>query len=349
MSLYDAVADLQTTVEAWSLNRHRRDTSSGFERVTTEFVAEGSDQVGRGEDVTYDTEDHERLDGAALDLPTGEFTVDEFSTALESVELFPAAEPERPVSRPYRRWGVESAVLDLALRQHGQSLASAFDRSYEPLSFVVSTRLGEPPTTDRLEELLAIQPDLGFKLDPTADWDRALAERIEQLASVRILDLKGQYVGTSVDGTVDPDLYETVFETFPDAVVEDPATTDATEQIVADHADRVSWDAPIHGVADVDDRPFEPRWINVKPSRFGTVESLLETIETCQDRGISLYGGGQFELGPGREAIQALAATFYPYASNDVAPGAYNDPTVADDLPASPLAAPDDAVGLSFR
>ena len=33
---------------------------------------------------------------------------------------------------------------------------------------------------------------------------------------------------------------------------------------------------------------------------------------TARERGIALYGGGQFELGPGRGHIQYLASLFHP-------------------------------------
>ena len=39
-----------------------------------------------------------------------------------------------------------------------------------------------------------------------------------------------------------------------------------------------------------------------------------------------MYGGGQFELGPGRGQIQLLASIFHPDTPNDVAPGGYNVP-----------------------
>ena len=66
----------------------------------------------------------------------------------------------------------------------------------------------------------------------------------------------------------------------------------------------MSFDAPVHSLADLDELPVEPRWLNVKPSRFGTVRELLECIDACEERGIAMYGGGQFELGPGRRQIQ---------------------------------------------
>src|SRR2546421_964916 len=120
---------------------------------------------------------------------------------------------------------------------------------------------------------------------------------------VRILDLKGQYRGTPVDQPADPDLYRAVVEIFPEVLIEDPALTDGTLASLRGAEERVSWDAPIHSVADVEALPWEPRWLNVKPSRFGPVRRLLDAIDYCNGRGIRLYGGGQFELGVGRAHI----------------------------------------------
>ena len=51
----------------------------------------------------------------------------------------------------------------------------------------------------------------------------------------------------------------------------------------------------------------------------------------------SPYGGGQWELGPGRGQIQYLASLFHPDTPNDVAPGGYNAPEPQPGLPESPL------------
>jgi len=334
MSLYDSVADLSLEIESHERTTQERATSSGFDRTTTTVALSGAGETGKGEDVTYDTEDHERLVGYDLDL-AGEYTLAEFSDRLNDVDLFP--EPaEREASYHYRRWGFESAALDLALRQAGTDLASALDRGADPVRFVVSTRLGDDPTTDRLDAILDAYPDTEFKLDPTSDWDDDLVAALAEYP-VRILDLKGQYHGTVVDQDPDAALYERVVEGFPDAVVEDPAMTDETRPVVESAADRISWDAPITGVDSIEELPFEPSWLNVKPSRFGTVESLLDSVEYARDRGMSLYGGGQFELDVGRGQIQRLAAVFYPETPNDVAPSGYNDPDVPAGLPTSPL------------
>ena len=346
MTLYERVADLPLVVDDTDLVRAERETSSDFTRVTTTVALHGGGAVGRGEDVTYEATDHEALLAAPPTLPTGEFTLDAYSAALDDVDLFPEP-PERETARHYRRWAVESAALDLALRQAGTNLGAALDRSYDPVRFVASTRLGEAGF-ERIETMLAANPALEFKLDPTPEWDADLVERLADTGRVQVLDLKGYYEGTEVDAEPDPDLYRLVLEGFPEAVVEDAAFTDATRPVLADHEDRLAWDYPITGVASVRELPVAPRWLNVKPSRFGTVASLLDFLEHCEAEGIELYGGGQFELGVGRGQIQALASLFYPDAPNDVAPAGYNDPEPAGDLPESPLGPSEDPAGLGF-
>jgi len=128
-------------------------------------------------------------------------------------------------------------------------------------------------------------------------------------------------------------------DALPDALIEDPNVGDPEKgAILEPHRDRITWDAPIHSVADVDALAFPPRVLNSKPSRFGSVKGLFDFYDVCAERGIRLYGGGQFELGPGRGHIQYLASLFHPEAANDVAPSAYNVVPTPPRLPASPLA-----------
>jgi hypothetical protein len=332
---YDAVADLPVAIDEVEYALRERDTSSGFTRTTTVIELHGDGVVGRGEDVTYRNEAHYDLQDHEVDL-SGRYEFDGFSDHLDGVALFPEDPPDDAAAH-YRRWGFESAALSLACRQNDTDLAALLDREYDPVNFVVSTRLGEPPSTDRVRRILDAYPGTEFKLDPTPEWSGDLVAELAELATVRILDLKGRYEGTEVDAPPDPDLYERVVSAFPEAVIEDPALTDDTRKIV-DHArDRVAWDAPITGVESVEALPFEPEVLNVKPSRFGTVESLFETLAYCDRHGVDCYGGGQFELDVGRTQIQALASLFYPDAPNDVAPGGYNDPEVGSGLPTSPL------------
>lgn len=352
MGYYDRLADLPLVVETERRGRHERDTSSGFVRTTTVVSLAGAGETGRGEDVTYDTPDHEALAGTGPLAPTGEFTLASFSAALDDVDMFPEP-PEQASARHYRRWAYESAALDLALRQADTHLGAALGHERDPVRFVASTRLSpagsdEEPTADRVHALRDRVPGLGFKLDPTSDWDEALVAELDATGAVVTLDLKGQYHGTVVDQEADSALYRRVVEGFPEAVIEDPAVTDETRGLVEETVERVSWDAPVTGVESVEALPFEPRWLNVKPSRFGTVESLLETVSWAEERNVRLYGGGQFELGVGRTQIQTLASLLYPDGPNDVAPRVYNDPEVGADLPTPPLRPSDEPLGVAF-
>jgi hypothetical protein len=364
-TLYDSLADLSLEAEGFDLETREMDTSGGFTRTTTVVTLQGPGATGRGEDVTYETDDHEALwdahDAGALDWGlAGSYTLDSFSAHLDGVDLFPEP-PTQETFRHYRRWAVESAALDLALRQADTDLATALDRNYDPVRFVASTRLdiekggsesddGEEatPSAGRVHAWLDIDPDLEFKLDPTSDWDRELCAELAETGAVRVLDFKNYYEGTDVDSDPDPALYRRVAESFPDAVLEDAKLTDGTRDALAGTGDRLSWDYPVTGVESVEALPVDPQWLNVKPSRFGTVEALLDTVEYCLDRGITMYGGGQYELDVGREHLHAVASAFYPDSPNDVAPKAYNVPEPHADVPSSPLTPPADPVGLSW-
>ena len=98
----------------------------------------------------------------------------------------------------------------------------------------------------------------------------------------------------------------------------------------------------------MDALPFPPRVLNSKPSRFGSVGRLLDFYDACAERGIRLYGGGQFELGPGRGQIQYLASLFHPDAPNDVAPAAFNVVPLPAGLPSSPLAVTPEPTGFRW-
>jgi hypothetical protein len=338
--LYDAVENLDVVIDDYDLEQRESETSSGFTRTTTIVSLHGDGETGRGEDVTYENEAHHALKDASAESPfplTGEFTVDTFSDRLSETDLFHGDEPGQSVFRNYRRWAFESAALDLALKQAGTNLAACLDREYDPVRFVVSTRLEEPPKGDRVVEWLERDPTLEFKLDPTSDWTDETVERLAETKAVRVLDLKGQYHGTEVDQSADPELYELVINAFPDALVEDPELNDETRPLFDEHKNRVSWDYPIRSVETVEDLPWQPDWLNIKPSRFGSVQSVFDTIDYCMENGIEMYGGGQFELSVGRGQIQALASLFYPESPNDVAPRGYNSPEPSDDLPKSPL------------
>ena len=101
-------------------------------------------------------------------------------------------------------------------------------------------------------------------------------------------------------------------------------------------------------MADIESLPFPPRTINIKPSRFGSIEALCDTYDYLEEQGIGAYGGGQFELGVGRVQNQYLASLFHPGAPNDLAPTAYNENELRPGLPESPLAPAPAAIGFDW-
>jgi L-alanine-DL-glutamate epimerase-like enolase superfamily enzyme len=345
---YAAVADLPLVVDGYDLEGHERSPSADFTRRTTVFALHGDGRTGRGEDVAYEPEDHEALAAAEPFEFAFEGTFGEFSDRLDATDLHDDP-PARETNRAYRRWALESAALDLALRQNDTNLGTVLGRAYRPVRFVVSTQV---ESMDRIDTLLAVNPEAEFKLDPEPEWGDAIFDALAAMNEaedrIRVLDLKGFYEGTTVDVPADPDLYERTLETFPDAVIEDAFFTDETRPLLEPEADRLSFDYPVHGVESVEALPVDVRWLNIKPSRFGTVESLLETVAWCEERDVRMYGGGQYELAVGRDQIQAFASLCYPDGPNDVAPRDYNEAQPPQTLPRSPLTPPSDPVGFGW-
>jgi hypothetical protein len=346
VSSYERIAELPLEVESLSFEGRELQFSEQFTRATTLIQLRGpGGETGVGEDVVYDEIDHVNLqaDGpGSIDL-AGSYTLDSFSKRLDEVSVWPAPPVRGEVSELYRRWAFESAALDLALAQAGRSLADVLEREPRPVNFVVSMRLGswpptdEPEKPDRVLALLERYPSTKLKLDPTNQWTQELVDQLVATGAVDSLDLKGQYKGTPVDVETDPELYRMVIEAFPNAWREDPDVTNGTRPLLDPVSDRVTWDAPIHSVADVLDRPWKPRMVNIKPSRFGPLSNLFEMYDWCEREGVQAYGGGQTELGPGRGHIQYLASLFHPDTPNDTAPSGYNNPQLSDGLLTSPL------------
>src|SRR5205085_5602164 len=184
----------------------------------------------------YDAVDQTALQqaGAVHDL-RGTYTLAEFCERIDSLDLFPQP-PQREVSRLYRRWTFHSAGLDLALRQTGRPLHELLGREPSPLTFVVSLRLGEPPTLDPITRRLERYPTLRFKLDPTSSWTPELIEELVATGAVDSVDFKSFYRGTVVDQAPDPVLYSRVVQAFPNAWIEDPdVENERTAAILAPH------------------------------------------------------------------------------------------------------------------
>jgi L-alanine-DL-glutamate epimerase-like enolase superfamily enzyme len=349
MSTYDLVADLPVSIERYELEGLVQNVSSDFERKTTIIHLHGAGETGLGEDVVYDAVDHEIAQKAGPTLAlAGDWTIRSFSEHLATLDLFPEAPQRGEVSQLYRVWAYESAALDLALRQAGKPLHEVLGRQPRPLTFVVSLRLGEPPTLEPVTRRLANYPTLRFKLDPTPAWDAEILDGLVQTGAVDSLDFKGLYEGTPVDNPADPEFYLRIIDPFPDAWIEDPKLTPEVDAALEPHRGRITWDANIHSIADIEALPFAPRMVNLKPSRLGGIKPLFDAYDYTAERGIGAYGGGQFELGVGREHIQYLASVFHPDTPNDTSPTGFHVMDPPPGLQTSPIEPVPSATGFRW-
>src|SRR5579863_8551293 len=349
MATFDLLADLPLVVDGYALEGLSAAISPDMVRHCTVVKIQGQAEVGVGEDVVYSADEQLAFQRAGAVQPlAGNWTLGEFCELVEGLDLF-SQPPEMTVSRLFRIWAFESAALDLALRQGGLSLAGALKREPQPMRYVASLRLGEPPTLDPVSKRLALDATLRFKLDATSSWTPELIAQLADTGAVDSVDFKGMYKGTIVDQGADPVLYQRVVEAFPDAWLEDPdLSSPETAAVLAHEHARITWDAPIHSIADIEALPFPPRMVNIKPSRIGTLRNLCATYDYCAEQGIGAYGGGQTELGPGRGQAQYLAAVFHPDTPNDLAPSAYNQTDPPAGLPASPLVADSNVPGFRW-
>ncbi len=348
MSTFAKLADLPLEIESCSLQGLTKSVALG-ERMTTVVHLLGAGEEGVGEDVIVYPNDQLAFQLAEPPDLTGSWTLAEFGDHIDSLDLF-TVEPLFKAYRAWRRWAFHSAALDLALRQSGSALHEVLAVQPQPMNFVLSASLGEPAHTDALHALRARYPDLRLKLDVSPSWDDRLLGEIAGLGAVDTVDFKGFTPDLGDALPADPALYRRVAEALPDAWLEDPnLNSPEADAALADYRDRITWDTPSRSIADIESLAFAPRMINIKPSRFGSLRELFAAYDFCAERGIGVYAGGMFELGPGRGQAQYLASLFHAQTPNDIAPAGYNDPVPADGLPASPLPPAPTATGFRWE
>jgi L-alanine-DL-glutamate epimerase-like enolase superfamily enzyme len=348
-SRWPLVADLPLVVEGCVFERLHTVQAHGFERVTTHVRLTGGGAEGLGEDVSVHVENGTSLHETDPDLPLrGEWTVASFCEQVQTLDLWP--EPPEWASAPNLRfWALESAGLDLALRQAGRPLHEVLGLEPRPVRFVNSLGLGEQPSIEPLRRRLARSPGVRFKLDAQATWTPELVEEVASTGAVDTIDFKGHYGFEVEDPQALAALYDHVLAAFPPTTyLEDPHDLPEVAERLAGHLDRVSYDAPIRSAQDIGATPLDARVVNVKPSRIGSLRRLFEVYARCEREGRPMYGGGMGELGVGRGQIELLASLFHPDAPNDVAPSAYNEDDPSGELPASPLEPRPQAAGFRW-
>ena len=209
---------------------------------------------------------------------------------------------------PMAKAAVEMALLDLALRRAGRSLASELRGHGGPVE--VGAVVGLAPGLDELLEEVGRRVDEGYtriKVKIRPGWDR------EPLAAVRTAhpavalwaDANGDYREhdlahlCSLDG-LGLGLLEQPFpedELLLHAVLAESIDTPICldESVGSTGALRTA----IHlGALDV---------LNLKPGRVGGLREAVRMLGLCRDHGIPVWCGGMLETGIGRAANLALA------------------------------------------
>ena len=317
----------RSSIERCELRPLVRDTSSGFTKVSIVVRLTGGVHDGEGEDITWDQIDQIEFlrGGGDLAWLRGTRTFDEFSTLLGLANLFPVA-PIRDSARFYRRWAFESAALDLALRQNGLSLQDAVGRpaaAGQLRGVGPDRRPAEPRSRSRRGS--ASDPGLRFKLDPTPGWDDDARRRARAPGLRRRHRHEGplpqRHRGDGRRARPVPPRDRGAAR----RVDRGPgARADDTADLLERHRDRITWDEPIHSIADIEAPAVatahaQPQARPLR-QRAGPVRHL-RLLRGARHRRLRRR---DVRAGPGRGQLQYLASLFHPDAPNDIAPAGYN-------------------------
>ena len=124
---------------------------------------------------------------------------------------------------------------------------------------------------------------------------------------------------------------------------------DETKPILDPVADRVTWDAPIHSVADIQARsPGRRRWSTSSRRASARSGRCSPPTTTATRTGSARTAAASGSSVPGRGHIQYLASLFHPDTPNDVAPSGYNTAGTEPGLPSSPLEPMPTATGFRW-
>src|SRR5580692_5400578 len=264
IDLWSAVKDLPIAIESSSFEALVPSDPTGLEdHSTTQLRLHGHGEEGVGEQVGMgDAQESLR----ASDFPlAGEWaTLAGFLAHIDAIDMWPEP-PEYELQRNWRRWTFESAALDLALRQSSTSLPEVLGRTPQPVTFVNSFGLGDPPDVDKVANRRAMHPTVGFKLDVAPSWTQEIMDRVAAVEGIATIDFKGQYGLEVEDEAALLAMYERTLATFSEVVFEDPHDYPAVLDLLTPIADRVSYDAPITSVESIGETAIKAQIVNIKP------------------------------------------------------------------------------------
>lgn len=292
----------------------------GGPRPSSVVRVSGQGHNGFGENVAFTAEEHHefasrcRCLSALVDVKrrrppaTVQETMQEimreaWAATGEPVPQGEARAVERPSARalPHERAALEAALIDLALRQAGSSLAQLTGLEEVPLRSVISfAACADPVAVIRLHLAAGYQGE--FKIDVDPSWDQATRDALARQGGVAILDFKQR--GTSADAAALSGLFAaTIFEDPPPGTVHE----------------RVSRDIPLGNAGAVATAVAAGEAVNLKAPRMGGPLELLRGLDLAVSAHAAAYFGGMFEVGVGRAQARQLAALFCGDAPNDLA------------------------------
>jgi len=263
-------------------------------RPSSTVTLTGAGDIGLGEHVGWSAEAHAAFGAATGRVPRGSYPLGDWCRALPDV-----------IPNAYDRAALESAAVDLALRQHGVTLFE--------LAGLAPTSVRYVRSFDRTADPLAAANEaapLAVKLDVDPTWSDGVLRELARIGRVAIVDWKTE--GSPAD-------HARVAHALPEAIIEDPGPADGSWPTLAATA-RVSADGWIVRPDDLARLPRLPDAVNVKVGRMGGVLPALTLAAAAEAAGIAVYVGGMFEVGAGRRQAQTLAALLSPDGPNDVAP-----------------------------
>jgi L-alanine-DL-glutamate epimerase-like enolase superfamily enzyme len=275
----------------------------GGQRPTCVVALSGRGETGYGELVAFTAEEQRAFADRASAL------------LLHKGAARPIAESIAPAATNYERAALESALIDLALRQQRLSLRDLCGGGAVPrisdMRWVSSFgQLSNPGS--HLRAVRSASHASEFKIDVDPSWPETVIAELVRESGVVILDFK--------DGG-NADLVRRLSARFPSAIFEDPPGGAWHGQVARDRS--------LLSPADVEAALQRGEMVNLKIPRMGGPIPLLEAVGIAQKRGgHSFYFGGMFEVGPGREQARQLAALFCGTAPNDLGPilGAMSPP-----------------------
>jgi L-alanine-DL-glutamate epimerase-like enolase superfamily enzyme len=268
-------------------------------RPSSTIALAGGQQTGTGENVAWSRDDHHNFQ---RQIDTGDYThrgsLGSFLRAIGAI-----------VPDAYQRAAIESAAVDLALRQARTNLEELAASDFSDTRYVRSFAASPDP----LPELVAHReqnPEIEIKLDVHPAWEEETLERLANLRNISVLDFKHQ--GTPATQTA-------VAEALPAPWLEDPGQLGERPSGIL--ARRFSLDAALTSGNPEDMlRRMNPAAVNLKVPRMGGVLALLRAAAFCEVEKRPFYFGGMFEVSVGRAQARELASLLAPGGPNDLAP-----------------------------